>query len=128
VAQVVELRAPDDAATLHFDRVDHRRHHREDPLDAFAEGDLPDGEALVQALAAAGDADALVGLDALALACLDLHVHADGVAGLEVRGGAKGDETLGLFLLELFDHVHGLGPSGLNRPLPVDWRFAAPTS
>src|ERR1700733_13607211 len=80
VAQVIELGATDDAAALHLDGFDVRAHHREQTLDAFAEADLPHSEALVDALAAPGDADALVGLDALALAFLDLHVHADGVA------------------------------------------------
>src|SRR5204862_4196091 len=88
VAQVVELGATHDAATLHFDRFDHRREHRENPLDAFAEADLAHGEALVDALAAPGDADAFIGLDALALAFLDLHVNTDGVARLELGNGA----------------------------------------
>jgi hypothetical protein len=103
---VVELGATDDAAALHLDGFDHRRQQREHAFHALAEGDLADGEVLVDAGPRAGDADAFVGLDPLALAFLDAHVHADGVAGLEVRGLAGG-EALGLFLLELFDHVHG---------------------
>jgi hypothetical protein len=65
---------------------DHRRQDREHPLNAFAEADLADGEILVEAGAGAGDADALVGLDALALAFLDLHVDADACRPAGSRG------------------------------------------
>src|SRR5579885_632651 len=51
VAQVIELGPANRAAALHLDRLDHRRHHGEDPLDAFAEADLADREALLQAAA-----------------------------------------------------------------------------
>jgi hypothetical protein len=37
LAQVVELGAADGAVALHLDRLDHRRQHREDALDALAE-------------------------------------------------------------------------------------------
>src|SRR5437899_2738338 len=110
VAQVIELGAADHAAALDLDGLDHRAHHREQPLDALAEADLAHGEALVDSLAAAGDADALIGLDALALAFLDLHVDAHGVARLEVGDLAEAEEAVGLFLLQGLDHVHGLRP------------------
>ena len=85
IAQIIELGAPDLAAPHDLDRIDHRRIDREDALDALAVGDLADGEALVEAAAVAGDADALIGLDAGALAFRDLDVDDDGVAGLEIR-------------------------------------------
>src|SRR4051812_43743001 len=68
LAQIVELGTADGAAALHLDGFDHRGDQREQPLHALAERDLPHGEALVDALTGAGDAHALVGLDALALA------------------------------------------------------------
>ena len=89
IAQVIELGAPHLAAAHHLDRVDVRRIDREHALDALAVGDLADREALLDAAAGAGDADALVGLHAGALAFLDLDVHDDGVAGLEIRDGAR---------------------------------------
>ena len=56
-------------------------------------------------LAAAGDADALVGLDAGALAFGDLHVDDDRVAGPELRHFRAGQigRVLGL---ERLDDVH----------------------
>ena len=110
IPQIVELGATHDAAALDLDALDHRAHHREQALDALAETDLADGEALVDALAAARDADAFIGLDALALAFLDLHVHAHGVAGLEVRDLAGRQQAVSFFFLEGLDHVHGLRP------------------
>ena len=110
VAQVIELGATDLAAADDLDRIDQRRVDREDALDALAVGDLADREGLVQPAAGARDADALVGLDAGALAFDHLHVDHDGVAGLEIRDGLaeRGD----LLALELFDDVHDGSTSG----------------
>ena len=85
VAQVIELRAADLAAAHDLDRVRSSANDREDALHALAVGNLADGEALVQAAAGAGDADALIGLDAGTVAFADLHVDDDGVARLEFR-------------------------------------------
>ena len=85
VAQIIELGAPDLAAAHHLDRIDHRRIDGKYALDAFAVGDLADGEAFLQAAAAAGDADAFIGLNAGALAFGDLDVDDDRVAGGEIR-------------------------------------------
>src|SRR4051794_17333778 len=68
LAQVIELGATHLAAAHHLDRVDHRRHHREYALDAFAVGNLANGEALVEPAAGAADAHAFIGLHAGALA------------------------------------------------------------
>src|SRR5690606_16786480 len=95
-----------DAATLHLDGFDVRRQDREDPLHAFAEGDLADGEVLLNPAAGAGDAHALEGLDAFALAFLDAHVDAQGVAGLELGDRALGQQPVGLFLLQGLEDVH----------------------
>src|SRR5271156_7118122 len=83
VAEVIELGAPDFAAPDYLNRVDHRRIDREDALDALAVGDLAHREVLVEAMAATGDADAFVGLNASPLAFRDLDVDDDGVARLE---------------------------------------------
>ena len=85
VAQVIELGPAHGAAAHDLDGIDHRRIEREDALDALAVGDLADREALLEAAAGAGDADALVGLHAGALAFLDLDVDDHGVARLEIR-------------------------------------------
>src|SRR5688572_13185739 len=93
VAQVVELGAAHVAAALHRDAVDGRAVQLEHALHAFAVADLAHGHGGVEAAVAARDHDALVGLHALAVAFLHLHVHHDGVAGLELRhlaGGAFG--------------------------------------
>ena len=58
---------------------------RERPLDADAEGVLADGEGLARAAALALDHDPLEDLGALAGALDDLEVHANAVAGAEVR-------------------------------------------
>ena len=67
-AQVIELGAPHVAAAHDLDRGDARRMQREDALHALAVGDLAQGEVRVDAGVLAADADALEGLDALALA------------------------------------------------------------
>src|SRR5689334_13501844 len=64
LAQVIQLGATDLAAAHHLDRVDHRRHHGEYALDAFAVGNLADGEALVEPAAGTANADAFIGLHA----------------------------------------------------------------
>ena len=84
-AQVIQLGAANLALAPDFDGVQRRGVQREDALDAFTEGEFPDREILVHARARAGDAEAFKGLDALALAFLDLHVDAQRVAGLEIR-------------------------------------------
>ena len=58
---------------------------REGSLDADAERLLADGERLADACALPLDDDALEDLDSTALAFDDLEVHANGVAGLELR-------------------------------------------
>src|SRR5437763_16656100 len=88
-AQVIELGAAHLALAHHLHGIDKRAIHREDALDAFTVRKLAYGEALVQPLAGAGDADALESLQTLArlhlLALLviggidHLDVHLDGV-------------------------------------------------
>src|SRR3569623_33103 len=80
VAQVIELGAADLAALQDLDAVDIGAQHGEDALDALAVGNLANREALVEAVAGAGDDDALIGLQALYIASADLHPHLDGVA------------------------------------------------
>src|SRR4029078_5962345 len=75
VAQVIELGAAHLAAADELDRIDHRGEHGKHALDALAIRNLPHGEALVQAMAGAADAYSLLGLDAGAVAFLDLDVY-----------------------------------------------------
>jgi len=106
-AQVIELGATDDTATNHLDRFETRAVEREDALHAFAIADLADGERAVQAGILAGDADALVGLHALAAAFDDLDVDPERVARREVGHRALGGELLGLLGFQLLKNVHG---------------------
>src|SRR5690606_15653710 len=84
LAQAAELGGTGVAAGDDLDRLDRRGVHREGALDADAEADLADGERLTDAVAAAGDDDALERLDAGAGALDDLDVHLEGVAGAEL--------------------------------------------
>src|SRR6185437_411607 len=115
-AQVIELGAADLAAAHQLDRVDHRRVEREHALDAFAVGNLADGEILVQSAAGTADAHALIGLDAASLAFNHLDVHQDGVAGAELGEFLARRELLDLLFIELLDEVHG---SNLRRAAPA---------
>src|SRR5260370_42287601 len=72
IAKVIELGAAHLAAPQNLNRIDYWRIDGKDPLDALAVGDLANGEILVEAPAAARDANAFVGLDAGALALGDL--------------------------------------------------------
>src|SRR6185295_19942176 len=81
VAQVIELGAAHHALAHHLDLPDAWTVQGEDALDTFAEADLAHGERGVHASVLAADAQAFVDLKALAIAFLDLDVHAHGVAG-----------------------------------------------
>src|SRR5260370_22402374 len=85
IAQVIQLGTAHLAAAHHLDRVDHRRHHGEYALHAFAVGDLADGEALVEPAAGTADADPFIGLHAGALAFDHLDADDHGVASAEFR-------------------------------------------
>src|SRR5207253_1482434 len=85
IAQVIELGAAHAPAALHGDLADGGTIGLEDPLDALAVRDLAHRERGVESAVAARDHDALVGLDALAVALHHLHLHDHGVARLEVR-------------------------------------------
>src|SRR5262249_2647861 len=85
VAQGVGAGAAHHALAHHLDFPDRRAVQREDALDAFAEADLAHRERGVHAGVLAADAQALVDLDALAVAFLHLDVHAQRVAGFETR-------------------------------------------
>src|SRR5690606_14216740 len=110
VAQVVELGAANLAAAHDLDGFDERRVDREDALDALAVGNLANREVLLEARAGAGDADALIGLDAGARTFGDAHLNADGVARLEFGKRALGFDLGGLLGLELTDDVHRVEP------------------
>src|SRR6187455_2419426 len=103
VAQVVQLGATHIAATLHRDVGNAGAVQLEYALYAFAVRDLAHRHRGVVTPVAARDHHALVGLHAFPVAFGDLHVHHDGVAGLEFRHLACG--ALGFNLLD--DVVHG---------------------
>src|SRR5262245_59376469 len=122
VAQVIELRAAHLAAAYDLDRVDHRRHHREHALDAFAVGDLAHREALVEPTARAADANPFIGLHAGAVAFDHLDVDDHGIAGREFRNLLAGRQFVELLFLELLNEVHWKSPSAArpaNRGLAV---------
>src|SRR5687768_3626759 len=96
-AQVVQLRAADIAAALHFDARDERRIGLEGPLDAFTRGDLAHDERRVETAVALGYDHTFVRLHALPLAFDHVHAHDDRVAGPEL--GNVLAEALDLFLL-----------------------------
>src|ERR1700733_7454262 len=106
-AQIIELGAPHLAAPHHLDRVDHRRIKRKDTLDAFAVGNLADGEILVEPGPGAADAYSFVGLHAGALAFDDLDVDHHGVARLKFGDFLAGGELRHLFVFDFLDQVHG---------------------
>src|SRR6266581_2056729 len=105
-AQVIQLGAAHLAAAHHGDRVDHRRHHGEYALHAFAVGNLAHREAFVKPATGAADADAFIGLHARAIAFDHLDVDDDGVAGPEFRNGLAGGQLVELLFFELLNKVH----------------------
>src|SRR5687768_3321894 len=107
VAQIVELGATHVAAALHGDRADRRAVRLEHALHAFAVRNLAHGERRVEAAIAARDDDAFVGLHALAVAFLHLHLDDDGVAGREVRN----------FLVEPFGFELGNDVAHVAKPV-----------
>src|SRR4029453_5708076 len=85
VAQVVELGAAHDALADDLDLPDARAVEREHALHTLAEGDFAHRERGVHAGVLAADAQALIDLQALAVAFLHLDVHAERIAGLKAR-------------------------------------------
>src|SRR5690606_10408972 len=108
--QVVQLARAHCTAALDLHRVDGRAVGLEHALDAVAVRDLAHGERGVEAGVLLADDHAFVGLDALAVAFLDLDVDDDGVARAEGRQLA-----LDLFGFEILQQrverglVHGVG-------------------
>src|SRR6185295_3896740 len=82
-AQEVQLGAPHTTLAQQPDLGDQRRMEREDSLDAHARRNLPNGERLVDAAAAPGNADALERLQPLLLTLADAHHDAHRIAGRE---------------------------------------------
>src|ERR1700738_4275128 len=111
IAQVIEFRAAHLAAAHHLDRIDHRRHHREDAFHAFAVGNLAHRKALVEACAGAADADAFIGLHARAVAFDHLDVDDHGIAGSEIRNLLAGGQFVELLFFALLNEVHWKSPS-----------------
>src|SRR5690606_34723123 len=85
IAEVVELRAAHVAAASDLDVLHAGAVHGEDPLDALAGDDAPNGDRLAEAAALVGDHGAREDLDALLVAFLDEVVDVDGVAHVQHR-------------------------------------------
>src|ERR1700730_3258994 len=85
IPEVVELCSTDAAMAFNLDAIDRRGIEREHSLHAHPTRHLADREHLPRSASLARDDETLEDLDALFVAFLDLHVHLDGVAGLEVR-------------------------------------------
>src|SRR5487761_446541 len=114
VAQVIELGAADVAAALDGDVADRGAVGLEHALHALAVRYLADREGGVEAAVAACDHHALKGLDALAVAFDDLHLHDHGVARLEIRHLAG--HALFLELLDDLAHFRILNLSSRAAP------------
>src|SRR5208337_3981143 len=71
---------------------------RKDTLHSVAEGDLAHGKGGVAPGVPLPDDDAFENLNALLVAFFDLHVHANGIAGLELR-----QALLGLLLFDFLE-------------------------
>ena len=110
VAQVIELGAAHDALADDLDLPDARAVEREHALDAFAEADLAHRERGVHAGVLAGDAEAFIDLQALAVAFLHLDVHAQRVAGLEARHRPLGLHLVDRRLADRVENVHRIHP------------------
>src|SRR5262249_36026911 len=115
-AQEGELGAAHFAAAHNLDGVDHRGIERKDAFHAFAIGDLANGKILVQAGTGAPDADALIGLDARALALDHLIVDEQRIAWAEIGNLLAGREFCNLLLFELLNDIHGNSPSAASVP------------
>src|SRR5215470_3143723 len=121
VAQVIELGTAHHALAHHLDFPDRRAVEREDALDAFAEADLAHRERGVHAGILAADAQALVDLDALAVAFLHLDVHAQRVARFETRHRPFGLHLVHRGLGQRIENVHRIRPfvTSLRSPWQV---------
>src|SRR5258707_399433 len=116
VAQVVQLGAAHAATAHDVDLCQHGAVQREDALDTYTVGDLPDRERRAHAGSATRSADALEGLNALLLTFLDANVDTNGVTG------AKGRDVAEPLFLGFDEGMHmtlGAGPGW--RLTDRDW-------
>src|SRR5690606_15281214 len=98
VAQVVELRATNVAATLDFDAGNLRRVKLEGTFHRFTGRDLANDERRVQTTIAAANDHAFVSLHTLAVAFNHVDVDHDGVAGAEFGQRLTTGQALDFFL------------------------------
>src|SRR6185437_284862 len=97
LAQIEQLGAAHASRADMLNFVDDFGIQREDTLDALSEADFANGDARLRA-ALMGDHHTLEGLNAFFVAFLNLHLHTDGVAGIEMR------KVLALELFSKFCH------------------------
>ncbi|CVI56983.1 conserved hypothetical protein [Agrobacterium deltaense NCPPB 1641] len=105
VAQVVELRAANLTAANDFNAFDQRGVDREYALDAFAVGNLANGEAFGKTAAGTGDANAFVSLNTGTVTFRHANVDAQGVARRKLGQGALCFDLGGLFGFQLLNDV-----------------------
>src|SRR5258708_24968480 len=110
IAQVIELGAAHDAFAHDLDLPDARAVEREHALDALAEADLAHRERGVHAGVLAADAEALIDLEAFAVAFLHLDVHAHRIAGLEAWHRPLGLHLVHRRLADRIENVHRIHP------------------
>src|SRR5258708_32001030 len=106
-AQIIELGAAHLAAADDLDGIDHRRVKREYALHTLAVRDLAHREILIEAGARTPDANALIGLNATALAFDHLVVDENRIARPEVRDLLAGGKLGHLLFFELLNKVNG---------------------
>src|SRR5690606_22032675 len=124
-AQVIELRPADDAAADQRDAVDVRGIEREDPLHAFAERNLADGEVAAHAAVRPGNAHAFEILHTSALAFDHANADTHGVAGAEIGDILAFGKLADRFGFKFLDQVHCPGSSSSRRAPEAD-RSRAP--
>ena len=88
ITQIIELRTTDFAATEHRNLIKTRGMQREGTLHANAVGNTAEGEGLTDAAVALRDADALEGLQALAIALNNLNALRCTIFNLSIRAAS----------------------------------------
>src|ERR1044072_6699322 len=110
IAPGIELGAAHDAPSDDLDLPDAGAIEREHALHTLAEGDLAHRERGVHAGVLAADAQALIDLQALAVAFLHLDVHAQRIAGLEARHRPPALHLVDRGLADRVENVHRIHP------------------
>src|SRR5262245_53519210 len=120
IPQEVELRAPHPRRSHDVDLRNRRRVQRKDALHPLTKRDLAHRKAGARAAAVHADNDPFEDLDSFLVALANLHVHADGVAGLHSRSIRQ------LLLFDQLYRAHDISP--LDPLGPRSFRISASNS